>query len=72
MYFDIFRNVKKLNENFARTYSHARCAQCHFTKNCRLACLKKINFDIKNKAFMRHVLPFLHQPQNVPIFCETL
>jgi hypothetical protein len=39
---------------------------------CHVACVKNIKVDAKNKAFHLTILVFLHRPQNVSIFGETL
>jgi hypothetical protein len=37
-----------------------------------VACVKKTNFDTKNKAFYMTIFVFLHRPLKVSVFGETL
>jgi hypothetical protein len=39
---------------------------------CHVACVKKINFGAKNKAFHMTIFVFLHRSQNVSVFGKTL
>jgi hypothetical protein len=44
----------------------------HDKSTCHVMCVKKIKFDAKNKAFHISIFVFLHRPQNISIFGETL
>jgi hypothetical protein len=72
--FDIFWDVKKLKQKI-HTYiftCYMPTKSLHDKSTYHVACVKKIKFGAKHKAFHMPIFDFLHRPQNVSVFGETL